>query len=585
MIPPVIGEETSSPGERMIFERFRTEPGMDGWTVFHSLDIPRHRKQLMGEIDFVVAVPGKGVLCLEVKSHQSVGRDSNGVWHLGQNPPNRIGPFRQVSDAMHSLRKYVANQSPGLRKVLFWSAVCFTNVPFRIDAPAEWHTWQVMDCNSLSNHSMADLVTTVLEHAHALVNLSPSAKWFLGAAGSPTAAEIERLIVVLRPSFEFYENPKSRSKLRDDELLRYTSEQYDALDAMNPDVNPRVLFEGPAGTGKTLLALEETRRRSLRGERVLLCCFNHLLGDWLKEECEPFAGSVVVSTFHGYLLQMAGISVPQDADTSFWEQRLPQMALDRAKSKEVTPFDVLIIDEAQDLTRDNYLDFLDLIVKDGFSSGRWRMFGDFERQAVYGSSCTPISKVIAERAPGTPRYSLTRNCRNTPRIASLVTLLAAFVNGYRRVLRPDNGIEPEILYYGSPLDQDAKLAGLLEELYRAGYSNPEIVILSARARDSAGLRLRNMQKHGDFKHATFRNSRDLRCYTVQSFKGLEAPVVIVTDIVSVGTKADQSVFYVAVTRAIERLYVLASSELKPSIVEILSRPKGDRNDGSYGGQR
>ena len=50
MIPPIIGAETSSPGERELFERFRTEQGTDGWMILHSLDVPRHRRQLMGEL-------------------------------------------------------------------------------------------------------------------------------------------------------------------------------------------------------------------------------------------------------------------------------------------------------------------------------------------------------------------------------------------------------------------------------------------------------------------------------------------------------------------------------------------------------
>src|SRR5262245_8551585 len=144
MIPPVVGDETASPGERMLFHRFSTEPGSDGWTVFHSLDVPDHRRQLTGEIDFVIAIPGLGVLCLEVKSHLSVRRDRDGLWHLGQDPPNRIGPFRQASEAMHSLRQFVLSRNPDLGHIVFWSAVCFTRAPFGVQSPAEWHDWQVI---------------------------------------------------------------------------------------------------------------------------------------------------------------------------------------------------------------------------------------------------------------------------------------------------------------------------------------------------------------------------------------------------------------------------------------------------------
>ena len=48
--------------------------------------------------------------------------------------------------------------------------------------------------------------------------------------------------------------------------------------------NRRCLFEGAAGTGKTLLALEFARRCAQSGDRVLLICFNRLLGDWFANE-------------------------------------------------------------------------------------------------------------------------------------------------------------------------------------------------------------------------------------------------------------------------------------------------------------
>ncbi len=570
LIPPVVGQETASLGERELFEKFQSEAGSDGWAVLHSLDVPRHRRQLMGEIDFVIAVPGLGVLCLEVKSHRSVRRDPDGMWHLGQDAPTRMGPFRQASEAMHSLREYVTARAPELRGTLFWSAVCFTSLPFTLTSPAEWHDWQVIDAGALRARPLPQLITAVLEHARDLAANTRSAGWFHPDSGAPTPANIDSLVRILRPSFEFFESPKSRRRQRDDELLRYTSEQYIALDAMN--ANPRVVFEGAAGTGKTLLALEETRRAVLRGDRVLLCCFNRLLGSWLKREAEPFGEAAVTSTLHSFLLQVTGLTVPDGASSSsFWERELPDAALDRALSGDVPPFDLLVIDEAQDLLQAAYLDVFEVLLEGGLKDGRWRMFGDFEQQAIYGASSAGITDVLAARAPGTPRFLLTKNCRNTPRIASFVKLLAAYERGYADVLRPDSGIEPETIYYDSPEDQDRRLVSLLERLFGEGYSGREIVILSPRAQGSAAQRITDPAWADRLKPAQAELPGGVRYCTVHSFKGLEAPVVIVTDLRSIGTEADHSLFYTAVTRATERLYVLVSSQLKPTLLELLLR--------------
>lgn len=571
MIPPVVGNETTSPGEKELFARFAAEPGTDGWAVLHSLDVPRHRRQLMGEIDFVVAVPNEGVLCLEVKSHRSVRRDPDGLWHLGQDAPTRTGPFRQASEGMHSLREFVTSRSPDLGGLLFWSGVCFTHVAFTLQSPAEWHDWQVIDAAELRARPLSSSISAVLAHAREHVAASPSGGWFDPASPEPTIEQVASMVKVLRPGFEFFESPKARRRQREEELRRYTEEQFVALDAMHPELNPRVVFEGPAGTGKTILALEEARRSVLRGDSVFLGCFNRLLGNWLKNEAEPIASNATVSTFHRYLLQLTDLSVPTGADSLFWEEELPDAALERSLAPGFEPFDVLILDEAQDLLRDSYLNVMDALVQGGLAAGRWRFFGDFEKQAIYGSGSLPIADVLAARAPGTPRFLLTKNCRNTPRIASFVKLLAAYERGYGDVLRPDSGVEPETIYYDSPDDQDRKLVELLDRLFTDGYSGREIVVLSPRAAGSAAERLTEPPWGDRLKPASEERPGGIRYCTVQAFKGLEAPVVIVTDISSIGTEADHSLFYVAVTRATERLYVLASSQVKPAVLELLLR--------------
>lgn len=573
MIPPVVGDETSSPGERDLFERFSGDTQTDGWVVLHSLDVPRHRRQLMGEIDFVIAVPGLGVLCLEVKSHRSVRRDADGLWHLGQDAPTRTGPFRQASDGMHSLRQHVTGRAPEMSRTLFWSAVCFTRVPFTLTAPAEWHDWQVIDSADLRARPISASIVAVLTHARSFVSSKPNGGWLRNDAVEPTQAQLDTLVRILRPGFEFFESPKSRRRQRDDELLRFTGEQYGALDAMDPEINPRVVFEGAAGTGKTLLAMEETRRSVLRGDRVLLCCFNRLLGNWMKKEAEPFGDQAATSTFHSFLLRLTQLAVPDSASSAFWSEQLPDAALEAALSDGFQPFDVLVVDEAQDLLRDSYLNVLDALVVGGLGGGRWRLFGDFEQQSIYGAATIPIGDVLQERAPGTPRFRLSKNCRNTPRIASFVKLLAAYQRGYGEVLRPDSGIEPEMIYFESAAQQIEKLQALLARLFDDGYSGREIVILSPRATGAAAEQIVEPLWAERMRRAEEESPGGIRFCTVQAFKGLEAPVVIVTDVASIGSESDHSLFYVAVTRATERLYVLADSTVKPAVLELLlSRP-------------
>ena len=47
------------------------------------------------------------------------------------------------------------------------------------------------------------------------------------------------------------------------------------------------------------------------------------------------------------------------------------------------PFDVLVMDEAQDLLGPGDLPLVDPTIPGGLGGGRWSMFGDFTRQSLY----------------------------------------------------------------------------------------------------------------------------------------------------------------------------------------------------------
>lgn len=50
---------------------------------------------------------------------------------------------------------------------------------------------------------------------------------------------------------------------------------------------------------------------------------------------------------------------------------------------EIEQFDCLILDEAQDLMTEHYLEALDFILKDGLCDGRWYFFMDAEKQNIF----------------------------------------------------------------------------------------------------------------------------------------------------------------------------------------------------------
>jgi hypothetical protein len=193
MIPPVAHDGTRSPGERDLFYRLRDDPATANWSVLHSLDIAHHERQRSGEADFVVIIPERGVLCLEVKAHRKVRRQ-DGMWIYGTSgtESDARGPFKQASEAMHSLLRRVGRREPTLSRLVFWSGVVFTSVDFRIQSE-EWHDWQVIDAASIRARPISTLLLEMIGRARTHLANTPSAQWFDPERMDPTPAQCTRL--------------------------------------------------------------------------------------------------------------------------------------------------------------------------------------------------------------------------------------------------------------------------------------------------------------------------------------------------------------------------------------------------------
>jgi hypothetical protein len=571
MVPPVIGPECPSDGEREVFRRLRDDPGTKDWIVLHSLGLARHTKQVAGEVDFVAIIPGTGVLVIEVKGCGTAAlRRENGMWFYGPHDRGDTrGPFRQASDGMHSLRRELLSREPALARVQFSSGVIFPFARFE-EQSTEWQAWEVLDTVALRSRPIHNLLLDLM--AKARTHLLGSGRAPKIDEGRPTVTECGAILAALRPNFDVPPDPPARRSELASELRKYTEEQCLALDAMSE--NRRTLFVGPAGTGKTLLAIEAARRGQAEGRRVLFVCYNRLLGLWLGKQTAGLQPEVTCRTLHQHMLAVSGATEGlATADHSFWSERLPELAAEALLADDSTRqrwvFDELVVDEAQDLFRDAYLDVLDLSVRGGLAAGRWRMFGDFENQAIFGSSASQLGEFRERRSGNAPLYRLRQNCRNTPLIAEYAQLLSDLQPRYERILRRDDGVQPTLEFYRSWDEQAEKLAAVLAGLEKAGFSDSEIVILSPRA-DSAAARL--TAKRWKTRLCPI-GSQGVGYGTVQSFKGLESPVVIVTDIETIITPEARALFYVAATRPLQRLLILAHVRVRDEATKILSGRK------------
>lgn len=435
MMPPFYDESIKSNAEKRIFELLRNDPETKDWICLHSLGLARHQSQVYGEIDFVVLAPEEGVFCLEVKGG-NVGR-RDGMWtftnRYGEQNRRQKGPFQQVRDNMFSLMKVVERhfgESHRLMRLLYGQGVLFPDIPWERDE-TEGELWQVYD------RDFRRPISTFIRQ------LARESRRLLPQKAAPTLADIEEMADFLRGDFELVETSGHRLSSVDEHIKRLTTEQFQCLDGLRR--NPRCLFEGGAGTGKTFLALETARRERLAGRRVLLLCYNRLLGAWMASTAVGKSAEVTVGHFQGVVedliarssLHTQYVEDRQQADTpgkknSFFKNDAPIYALDAIGEGVVEPFDMLIVDEGQDLLTPEQLDVLNALIVGGLAGGRWAFFCDFHRQAIYhdtpgGASADAAEELrarLTERAPHYASFELRINCRNTRPIGEETALLS-----------------------------------------------------------------------------------------------------------------------------------------------------------------
>lgn len=548
MIPSFCPDD-APPGEKALYSALASDRTTDDWVALHSMGIARHMRQVEGEADFVVVAPNLGILVIEVKSHRAIRRRDDGMWVLGNDAPKKRGPFDQAREARYSIGDYLVGKGLDLDRVAMPYAVWFTHVRARTTLPEslEWHPWQVLDSEDLRIDAVEAIRRTLVAGAQ---HLRQKRGGYTAYGSGPSAELATRVVSALRPRFEMATVHGDLRRARREQLLEYVEEQYLALDSMSE--NTAVLFTGPAGSGKTFLASEAARREVAQGKCGRLLCFNRYLGSYLANETPRLPG-LRVGTFHQELLRLTGEAPPPDADSVYWEQELPDRAVEALLSTSEPTSDFLVVDEVQDLVSERYLDALDLMVEGGLAGGRILMFGDFERQALFSDA--DGRERLRARASHLVQMRLTANCRNLPRIGYQVNLFSGLNPGYRRFRRQDDGVDPTFIAYKDSSEQQGRLVATLRTLKDEGYDLNEVVVLSPlRDTSTASLAtdpwLRQVLQPMDGRAA---KPGRVRFGTIHAFKGLDAPAVVVTDLDQALTANFESILYVALTRATDRL--------------------------------
>lgn len=265
-------EDIVQDSERVVYEALRALP--TGFVVMHSFPWLRPAQDLAsepfreGEADFVILHPQHGLLVLEVKGGQP--ELSGRRWVRGGKEMR--DPFEQARRSRYALLDAVEERTrKRVNRALFThgDVVVFPHARFAGPLPLNAEPRIVVGTTEISAIP-AKIDDAFKAWGRRETRLSP-----------PVFTE---LLNALMPKLRLMRCAGAEIAAERQRIVQITLDQRATLLGLMD--NDRVLVQGTAGSGTTLLALEFALTLADRGERALFLCFNRHLAAWLQEQAK-----------------------------------------------------------------------------------------------------------------------------------------------------------------------------------------------------------------------------------------------------------------------------------------------------------
>ena len=531
--------------EKAVFDALKKLP-MDQFDVYFGRKFAaiERGEKVEYEIDFLIADLRGGrvqaLIALEVKAGHIVYNGLQDQWK--QNQHHLDDPIKQVTGNMHSLIK----RYPDLAyPVPFGWGLVFpeTRVPDASTFPTVANPLQVIDSLGVQfiDRQLIDLIDWIKER-------NPHKRGAERALYQKFQASLFQSLGIVIPLHKKFD-------LQEQRFIQLTEKQLDLLHLVA--ANQNILVKGPAGSGKTILASTLAKQFFDAGKKVLLLTYNRILANNIRYNLHLSReeNRIEVATYHSVCKRKIDAVDPEwwDAhskEDDFWTEGAA-FKLDEVLAGTSPEFDVLIIDEGQDF-HELWFESLERLLK---PKGNYYVFMD-EHQNIFNAY---------QRIPGNRsffNFPLTENCRNTKKIIDYLQQVVQEQTQINQKMDTPVGDEVRQVLYRNDVEQLNLIKDCWLQLVEQEGIRPDRIVLmfNSLKKDSCIGSTRKLGKYpieAVDRHGRL-NPKAVNYTTINTFKGLEADVVMIIDTDKV-ENPDYQVLYTQASRAKYLLYVFVKN--------------------------
>lgn len=561
MIPPGAKSGTNR-SEREVFTAFEGIPDRPDWIVIHSLQLAHNLFSLEGEADFIIMIPGKGIVVIETKNPKYV-EYTGGQWYLDKLPNPTKDPLQQVSRARSNLRGFLKQHDENINDIPFARMLWFTSIgrhQFINNSAGDMQFFEWELGLSEDKDKPTQAIEKLLDNHinffadNGEVHYEPSAF---------TSERAEALANTLLSNFKGYESAEELAKTRYKVEQLMLDEQLAILELV--EYNNHIYFDGGAGTGKSFLLAETAKSFAKKGKRTLVTCWNYMMAELLASTL--LHPNITVKDLNTIMLDICGLDAnPEGAGTEWFEKELPEKTLEAlANNPALGGYEAICVDEFQDLAANTKLleVVFELVNAQKLDDTHIVMAGDRNQQIMRdGNKVIDPATRMKIIMPDTVHVRLRTNCRTVPELAKMIPRIINIDTDIARHRIPE-GFEGGLSIVESSDEKQAQhLATTVKKLLDR-YPARDIVILSpfGEHNSTVGQLLERGSANADERALIAQLEQPgaegkIRWRSIAKFKGLESPVVVITDMNDRAKDFAQSIqkeldelLYVGITRA------------------------------------